>query len=153
LDVFGWILDTIAFTLEAIGCFWGADWSPLVLPGSILGDVGSSVGPFGCHLVSFWVPQAVKIQTVEDQADIGKTYENHWFSFIFEGWLAGRLAGWLAGGLAGRLAGCLVGSLAGRGFAKLCQTLPPFATVWQTLPDLRPQVQPPKKLVDGYWNL
>jgi hypothetical protein len=21
------------------------------------------------------------------------------------------------------------------------------------LPDLRPQVQPPKKLVDGYWNL
>ena len=58
----------------------------MVLPGSILGRVGCSLGPFGCHLVSFWVPQAVKIQTVEDQADIGKTDGNHWFSSIFEGW-------------------------------------------------------------------
>ena len=58
----------------------------MVLPGSILGGVGCSLGSIGSHLVSFWVPQAVKIQTVEDQADIGKTYENHWFSLIFEGW-------------------------------------------------------------------
>ena len=57
-----------------------------MLPGSILGGVGCSLDPFGGLCFSFWVPQALKMETVEDQADIGKTNEHHLLLLIFEGW-------------------------------------------------------------------
>ena len=60
--------------------------SLLVPPGSTLGGLGSSLIAFGGHLVALWVPRASKMDAAGDQADIAKTYENHWFLVVLGGW-------------------------------------------------------------------
>ena len=64
--------------------------------------------------MSFWVPQASKMDTMSDLADIAKTYDNLWYLMVLEGWRltleawrSSWLSSWLADGLvaAGWLAG------------------------------------------------
>jgi hypothetical protein len=81
----------------------------LVLQGQTLGELGSSLITFGNTLVSIWKTQASKIDARGPQADMVKTIENCWFSYVFEGWgvYSGGLdgawlsfwgTGWLKGG-------------------------------------------------------
>ena len=64
------------------GWDWGGDLGAL----GCIGAAGITFGVcrvhFGKawdHLVALWVPRASKMDAAGDQADIAKTYENHWF--------------------------------------------------------------------------